>query len=131
MLKAVTLSLAVVLMASMLTSCDRTTHLSMSNCSGKDLEVFLYTNDNFMDRGKEFSLLSDNVFRTKTIRYNEKIEFSNLVIGELDDDLPFDSLIIVKFPDDTTRYRAEQVMNNLLETDLSGGTAVPYSICLQ
>jgi hypothetical protein len=83
-----------------------------------------------MDSGKDFILLSNNVFRTKTLKYNEKIDFSNIVIGELDNDLPFDSLIIIKLPDDTTRYRVDQVMSNLLETDLSGSTAVPYSICL-
>lgn len=113
----------------MLLSCDMTTDLSISNCSGHDIEIVIVANHKFTNAKNKWSNVASNRFSSSTLKYNDKIKFENIIINEIHDDYPFDSIIIYKH-NDTLRLDSKLLYPNYFDTDVLGGISTPYLICI-
>lgn len=70
-----------------------------------------------------------NRFSSSTLKYNDKINVENIVIGEIHDDYPFDSLIVYR-QKDTLRLDSKSIYPNYFDTDVFGYISNPYLICI-
>ena len=127
------MKILVVLLAYLISlpACDRTSTLSMTNGTGEVINVTLYANDRLFSNRDKFTYVEKNVFRIDTLRHNETIEINSMVIGEVENDIPFDSIAVYRhISRDSYMLTLDDIYPTHMESDLMGLIAIPYVILI-
>jgi cellulose synthase/poly-beta-1,6-N-acetylglucosamine synthase-like glycosyltransferase len=111
-----------------ITSCDAYYSITLTNNSIDTISVTLGQNFRFSTTKVPFQKLDGNTYTYK-LNPNEIFKTGS-AIAEIDDDIPFDNIIIVSH-NDTIRANNIDEIKNLFDKKGIGGLKTPYNLTIK
>lgn len=112
----------------LLSSCDPTYPILISNTTKEPVVVLVKTNSHFHTEKEKTGVTSDG-FEIYPLNADESIQVG-VTIAEIDDDLPFDAIKIVKDRDTISAFSKEAV-KELFDKNVFGKLKKPYDVSIE
>ncbi|WP_196889430.1 hypothetical protein [Aureivirga sp. CE67] len=114
-----------VLLILLLSSCDPYYSITVTNKTTETVKILVKQNNRFRTE-KQKTLTTVDGFDVYELAPNENIKVGN-AIGEIDNDIPFDTLKIIRYNDTITANTLEEIID-LFDKKTFGGLKKPYNL---
>ena len=128
MTKQALIILTFVLLTTLLTSCDPFYSITVTNDTSDTAQILVKETINFRTK-KQKLLTTIDGFDVYELAPNEKIEVGS-AIAEIDNDIPFEQIKIVRNRDTVTANNLETI-KKLFDKKTFGGLKAPYNISIK
>lgn len=112
----------------LLSSCDPTYPIIISNSTNESVIVLAKTNSHFHTEKEKTGVTSDG-FEIYQLNANESMQVG-IAIAEIDDDMPFDAIKIVKDKDTISAFTRETI-KELFDKNVLGKLKKPYHVSVE
>lgn len=109
----------------LLSSCDPTYPIIISNSTNESVVILTKTNSHFHTEKEKTGVTSDG-FEIYQLNANESMQVG-IAIAEIDDDIPFDAIKIVRMKDTISAF-SQEAIKGLFDKNIFGKLKKPYHV---